>query len=189
MSSSSAMGFGNLGRGSDAVKHSLLMSLAGLFWTASAGFALFSVIWSVLWFGLNPPEIRDAGWNYTRASVVAYFKPTSPLKLTVGGVKRTVPASTLLQILNSSPALHHQVAIAKATATGFAVVAAIPALIVTVVMSMFFSFVGEFMQEDEHLRGVKIVDDRDEFNKIIARNIAGVRRVERGWVKRLRQFR
>lgn len=185
----SAVSLGNLGRGSDAVKHSLLMSLAGLFWTASAGFALFSVIWSALWFGLNPPEVRETGWNYTRASVVSYFKPTSPLKLTVGGVRRTVSASTLLQILDTSPALHHQVAVAKATATGFSVVAAIPSLIVTVVMSIFFSFVGKFMGQDEHIRGVKIIDDRDEFNKIIQRNIAGVRRVERGWVKRLRQFR
>jgi hypothetical protein len=141
-----------------------------------------------MWLGLNSAEVRETGWNYTKATAVYFFKPSSLLKLEVGGVKRTVTAATLLQILEASPDLHHKVTVAKATAAGFAAIAAVPSLIVTIVMSIFFSIIGKFMQE-EHLRGVKIIDEVAEFNAMIDRNIRGVHQIERGWVKRLRAFK
>lgn len=185
MAESNTGSIGNIGRGADAAGTVLHLAYSGLLWAFMVGLFVFSLLFTPLMLAATLSSDRSTfytyAWSKGAAAMSAYGS------VTVAGKRQ--PARAVVEMIETDEELAGRVAKVKTTATLVGSLVIIPAGIAALMMAVSFALMGEFMRREEHIRGVQILDSVDDYNALQDRQQRGVEKIERGWVKRLKEFR
>lgn len=177
---------GGAGRGGGQASYMASMLFAAviqaLMWTT----IVFSIIFSLVFTLVSSSEGRSLLYQHTWLSAVSTFSASA--KTEVAGKK--IPAKVFLDLVQSDEELSARLRNARIAVGVAGFVAGVPSVLFFFAILILFSLIGKIQAKDELLRGAQLLRSVEEFNELNERkNIRGVMRVERAWVKRLRNLK
>lgn len=176
----------SIGRGADSAQHTVSMLLHGLWKGLVWAGLVFSLIFSLVFTTITSSETRSIFYRHTWLSLTSTF--SSSVKTEVAGKK--IPAQVFFELVKGDGELSERLRNARIAAGVSVVAAGLPAVALLLVVIALFGLIGDMLARDEHIRGAQILDSVEDFNRLNdMKNVRGVERVERPWVKRLRDFK
>lgn len=175
----------NIGRGAGLLAHVMHLVEHGIGWALMVGLLAFSISFSVIWIVTESAENRDVAESY----LIAQLYDGYDMDWSVNFMGKKISPQKVIRVVENFPQFQDQLNHAKVTAVAAAGVGLILGAIAGIFALLCFYLVGQFMQEEEFVRGATILPDVLTYNELLMRNNRYVVKIERGWLRYLKSFK